>query len=265
MRHGVRLLAVAARGTLQAGDVVRLNCELEAADHVDRVGVVLFDEDVTSEDDIARLRGQDLSFSVHVARMPLPLDHSQKGLNKARSDLAQAVASLAPSADLKVICYACTTGALEFGVADLKQTIDRARPGAMLATPITGAVNALKRLGLTRISLLTPYQDALSQLIITYLVDEGIEVARCGMLGVASEIDFARVTAASLRAAALAATPASAQALFVSCTALRVTNLIPELEAALGRPVLSSTQAMWWEALQLIGRPGPGVGGIFAA
>jgi maleate isomerase len=110
----------------------------------------------------------------------------------------------------------------------------------------------------------TPYPDDLTALIVDHLAGEGVSVVRRAMLEVGAEIDFARVDAASLRAAALAAMSSDAQALFVSCTALRATPLIPALEAELGVPVLTSTQAMWWEAQTLAGLPRRGSGRLFA-
>ncbi len=45
----------------------------------------------------------------------------------------------------------------------------------------------------------------------------------------------------------------SAEALFVSCTALRAAAAVPAMEAALGRPVVTSNQATAWQCLRLCG------------
>jgi maleate cis-trans isomerase len=44
-----------------------------------------------------------------------------------------------------------------------------------------------------------------------------------------------------------------ADAYFVSCTAVKSAEVIDRLEAALGRPVLTSNQAMLWQALRQSG------------
>ena len=229
-----------------------------------RIGVVLFDEDVTTEDDLAALRAGADDVAVAVARMPLPLDHSPAGLERAGADLAAAGATLAPSARLAAVCYSCTTGTLELGVLRVAEALALGRPGVPAATPITGAVKALATLSATRISLVTPYPDELTALIVDYLAGSGVAVVRRAALEVGSEMDFERVDAASLAAAARAAMAPDAQALFVSCSALRATPLIAALEAELGVPVLTSTQAMWWEALDLAGARRRGPGRIFA-
>src|SRR5258708_1166973 len=247
----------------KAVEVVRSSFDLGEACGPARIGVVLFDEDITTEDDLARLRGDDSNVAVHVARMPMPLDHSAAGLARTADDIAAAAATSAASGRRDGLCYSCTTGTRELGPAGVAEAIGRGRPRVPVATPITGVAKALKALGAQRISLLAPYSDELTQLIIDFLSGQGIQVARRVVLEVGAEIDIARVTAASLRAAAAEAMSPQTEALLVSCTALRATPLVAELEETLGVPVLTSTQAMWWEALELAGRPARGIGRIF--
>jgi len=66
--------------------------------------------------------------------------------------------------------------------------------------------------------------------------------------------EVARIDMASLRGAVerLAQNP-DVEAVFVSCTSLRIAELVPELEARIGKPVISSNFAMAWHALRLAG------------
>jgi maleate isomerase len=68
----------------------------------------------------------------------------------------------------------------------------------------------------------------------------------------------ARIDTASLRAAVerLGKAP-DVEAVFVSRTSLRIAGLVPELEARIGKPVISSNFAMAWHALRLAGVEGP--------
>ncbi|MDR3513371.1 MAG: hypothetical protein P4L73_17170 [Caulobacteraceae bacterium] len=239
----------------------RLEARLDDGTGPDRIGAIIFDEDLTSEDELARLRGaQDIS--VHISRMPLPTDASPAGLARTLDDLAAAASRLVPSAPLGAIAYGCTTGTLELGYEAVVAAIARGRPGATpVATPITGAVKAFAALGVSRISLLTPYAAPLNRLIVDHLALASVRTLNLAAFAVEREIDFARVSLPSLRDGALSAMHPEAEALFVSCTALRVGGLIDELETALGRPVVTSTQALWWEALQLAGRQPTARGG----
>jgi maleate isomerase len=55
---------------------------------------------------------------------------------------------------------------------------------------------------------------------------------------------------------------ATAEALFLSCTGFQGHAAVASLEAAMGRPVVTSNQAQLWKALSLIGYAEPvrGVG-----
>jgi maleate isomerase len=231
-----------------------------------RIGVVVFDEDTTTEDALARLKPADASVAVHISRMPLPMGSGAAVLDKTAADLAQAAARLAPSTQLDAVAYSCTTGALELGYERVVEAVRRGRPGASVATPMTGALKAFAALGVRKISVLTPYGQAHNDLIGRALEAGGMDVVRFCALSVAAELDYARVSFASLRAASAMAVGPQAEALFVSCTALRATELIAELEADLDCPVVTSTQAMWWEALQLARAPArrEGAGRLFA-
>ena len=53
-------------------------------------------------------------------------------------------------------------------------------------------------------------------------------------------------------AAGIRATAAGADALFISCTALRASEAVERIEQAIGRPVVTSNQAVVWHALHLM-------------
>jgi maleate isomerase len=218
-----------------------------------RIGLVVFDEDTTTEEVLGAYPLAQWGVAAHVARMPLPLDLSEKGLRRTADDLADAAQRLIPSSALHAIGYSCTVGTLELGHERVREAIGRGRPGVPVATPITGAVKAFAALGVTRIALLTPYGDVRTRLIIDHLAAAGIETVAGGAFLAVEEVDYARISHDSLRAAARGVFTPNAEALFISCTALRGTDLIGELEGAFRRPVVTSTQALLWEALGCAG------------
>lgn len=238
----------------------RLSGSIEPA-LVKRIGVVVFDEDVTTEEALGLLRPADAPVSVHVSRMPLPQGSTPDALEKAAADLSAAVALLAPSERLDAVAYSCTTGALELGSERVAAAIRRSRPDVPVAMPLSGAIKGLLKLGVNKLSILTPYGDAWNALIVRGVEDAGLEVVRLGSFCLDNETDYARVSLASIKAGAHEVMTQKAEALFVSCSALRATGLIEVLEAELGVPVITSAQAMWWEALQLAGAPAS-IGGL---
>lgn len=94
-----------------------------------RIGVIVFDEDTTTEEAIGWLGLPALGVAVHVARMPLSLDLSEQGLDKTAAELEAAGGRLVPSAHLSAIAYSCTTGALELGLPRVMAALTRAREG----------------------------------------------------------------------------------------------------------------------------------------
>jgi maleate isomerase len=68
---------------------------------------------------------------------------------------------------------------------------------------------------------------------------------------------MACITPASLVAAARQACDPAAEALFISCTAVRAAEVAGRIEDELDKPVVTSNQAMVWRALRLAGCPLP--------
>jgi len=81
-----------------------------------------------------------------------------------------------------------------------------------------------------------------------------VSITRMASFEHVNDNEVARIDTASLRAAVerLGQNP-DVEAVFVSCTSLRIAGLVPELEARIGKPVISSNFAMAWHALRLAG------------
>ncbi len=60
---------------------------------------------------------------------------------------------------------------------------------------------------------------------------------------------------------------AQLECIFISCTAIRAVEILEDAEAALGKPVLSAIQCLFWEALRLAGydKPIDGFGSLLRA
>jgi len=145
--------------------------------------------------------------------------------------------------------------------------IHDARPGVACTTPITAALAALHALGVQRAGLLTPYVRSINDFMRDYIEARGVGITRMVSFEHANDNEVARIDAASLRAAVeRLAQNADVDAVFVSCTSLRIAELIPELEARIGKPVISSNFAMAWHALRLAGVEDrePHLGRLFA-
>jgi maleate isomerase len=104
----------------------------------------------------------------------------------------------------------------------------------------------------TRLALVSPYVEAVSQTMRDRLAEAGIDTPIFASFGVAEEAKVARISHSSIEAAAVeVATGRDVDAVFLSCTNLRTLNAIPNIEAALNRPVFSSNQALAWHMAAL--------------
>jgi maleate isomerase/arylmalonate decarboxylase len=195
--------------------------------------------------------------TVHSARMPLHLeprtDHGEQTLD---NNLARAVKDLA-EARVDVIAYGCTAGSL---VSPLNQLTDRI--GALAGVPAVASAPALvlacRKLKITRIGLATPYHDAMNQSEIAFFAALGIETVAVAGLGHGANgphelLRICETPLEDVRALACSVDCAMAQGIVISCTDLPTMPLIMGLEAALGKPILTSNQATLWAALRAVG------------
>src|SRR5208282_2415088 len=179
-------------------------------------------------------------------------------LRTMEAGLRDATALIRPGERLDVIAYGCTSGAMVIGEETVFRRIREARPDVPCTTPITAALAGLKALGAQRIALLTPYVDEINQMMRGYIEARGVAVPVMGSFNHEYDNEVARITPASIEAAALelGRNPA-VDAVFVSCTSLRVAEHVAAIEAKLGKPVTSSNHAMAWHSLRLAGYKDP--------
>lgn len=193
----------------------------------------------------------------HTARVlnenPVTLENLQAHLSR----LALAAEQLLPGVPLDVVCYDCTSGTVANGYEAIAAEIHRARPGVPVVTPVTAALAAFARLGAKRISVLTPYTGEVNAAVAEYLEDHGVTVINLASFLIESDIDMARLTPSSIRRAAIETCAPDADALFISCTALRAVEVLDEIEAVLEKPVVSSIQAEFWQCIRAAGYEQP--------
>jgi maleate isomerase len=230
------------------------------------IGLVVLATDHTIEHEWRRLLTQD-GVAFYESRVLNSPDITPERLMEMDARIASAVALIRPAERIDVVAFGCTSASMVIGEENVFARIHEARPGVACTTPITGALAALRALGVQRAGLLTPYVRSINDSMRDYIEARGIGITRMASFEHANDNEVARIDAASLRAAVdrLAQNP-DVDAVFVSCTSLRIAELIPELEARIGKPVISSNFAMAWHALRLAGVEDrePHLGGLFA-
>lgn len=207
-----------------------------------RLGLILLSTDLTTERDVARLIGPDEA-CIHATRVAFANPTTPENLRGMGPRLAGAAALLVPEEPLAAITYACTSASVVIGEAEVAVAVGASRPGVPVITPIGAAQRALAALGARRIALLTPYLEKTTRPMVAHLEALGLTVVRATSLGIADDRDMARVDAGAIRQAASAADHPDAEVMFISCTALPSLGVASAIEAALGKPVVTSNQA----------------------
>jgi maleate isomerase len=205
----------------------------------------------TIEEDVFRLAPPGVG--VHFTRVRMPNDVTVENLNAVTAELAGAAALLLPEGDLDVVCYACTSGSIVIGEERVKAELSRGAPGARATTLVTGVIGALRALQAKRIVVATPYLDEINVLEARYLRARGFDVLDIQGLNIRKDADMVRVAPDFILEFARSLDRPDAEAIFVSCGALRTLDVVEELEQEVGKPVVASNQAMIWDTLRLAG------------
>ena len=144
--------------------------------------------------------------------------------------------------------------------------IRRARPEVACTTPVTAALAAFAALGARRIGVLTPYSAEVNRTVRAYLEGRGVEVAAFGTFDKSDDREAARISPELIEEGIVAlARRARLDAVFVSCTSLRLCERVAAIEARAGVQVTSSDHALAWHCLRLAGVADgvPGLGRLF--
>jgi maleate isomerase len=231
-----------------------------------RLGFICVANAGLTEGDMFALRpaGVGLSF----ARVRMQQDCTIESLAAMEGDLDDALRALVPSrSDIDVICYNCTAGSFVIGEDVIRRKIEKGRAGVTGTTLLSGVVAALRALDARRIAIATAYTQDIDALERAYFEGQGFDVIAIRGLGLATDMEMNRVTPASLAAFAESLDSADADAIFISCGALRALDIIDVVERKTGKPVVTSNQASFWHCLRLAGIEDriPGYGRLLSA
>jgi len=217
----------------------------------DRVGLIIPASNRMVEEEMAKAFPPGVA--VHVTRLRmtggnrLPFDQLLPRIDEAARALVDARCD--------VVAFHCTANSMEGG-SDGEQHIlsALARAGAPHATTtITAIQQAFDALGARRIVLITPYSAATTEHEAEFLRQAGYDVLSAEGFALAGSDAYCATPPQFWRDRAIEAARSDADAYLISCANISVFGVIRELEARLDRPVVTSNQAVIWDALRLIG------------
>ena len=238
--------------------------ELDAAG---RIGLVMLASDYTIEPELHALIGQFPGLGLASTRIRNDDQITPETLRAMAPRITQAVDDILPGGQLDVVAYACTSATMAIGEDEVFARIRQARPGVACTTPITGALAAFSTFGAQRIGVLTPYRTDVNEIVAAFIISRGFDVPVFGTFSEESDAAVATISAESVRRGIHRLLEAeTVDAVFVSCTSIRLAAEVPALEAELGLPVTSSNHAMAWHAVRLAGvhTARPNLGRLYA-
>jgi maleate isomerase len=230
------------------------------------IGLLVLATDQTMEHEFRQLIRQP-GVALFESRLWNDADITRTTLRAMRERIAPATELILPGCKLDVVAFGCTSASMELGEDEVFRQIRSVRPEVACTTPVTAAFAAFKVLSARRVGVLTPYSAEVNAGVRAYLTSHGVDVAAFATFDERDDRKAARITPKSVVEGVKAlALSTRLDCVFVSCTSLRLTEVVAEAEAATGLPVTSSDHAMAWHCLRLAGVRDtvPGVGRLFA-
>ncbi len=215
-----------------------------------RIGMLVPSGNIAAEPQIKAM----LPPGVGLYTTRLPLTGSSEQQLMAMIDNVEGGARLLADARVDLVAFNCTAvstfdAALE---ASIKKRLADASQRPVTATS-EALVAALRALKATRIVLVTPYIRAVNEREARFFNQSGFEVIAEAGMGIDTNAEMGRLPPQTWVEFARKHRDDRADVYLVSCTAIRSAEVIGEIEAELGRPVLTSNQALLWHCLRSCG------------
>ncbi|MET4072259.1 maleate isomerase [Bradyrhizobium sp. S3.2.6] len=231
---------------------------------VARIGLILLSTDEMGGDAFVSMMPKD---KVSVFQTRIAYEYSGGGFSMPTSfrDVAD---TLPPAGRLDVLAFSCTSWTVAMGAEIVLSQLKEARTGIKYTSPAHAAVAALRQLKAKKIALLSPYELVLHRPLIPFFRENGFEITADGSFATSSGTENNSLRRESIFAAAKELTRHNLpDALLISCTAMPIVPHIDSLEREIGIPVVTSSQAMAWDALRLAGFRDPidGFGRLLAS
>lgn len=218
-----------------------------------RIGVISLATDFNIEADLQRIYPEDVQFFTSRVKNVNPL--TIENLRTMAPGISTTADTILPGVELDAIIYACTSGTIAIGVDRVAELINEVRPGVPVTNPVTAALSAFQCFDVKRISILTPYTETVNQEVAQFFTSQGYDILSIAGFGFEDDTAMTYITPQDIADAAVACCDPHAELLFISCTALRASLVLDDIEQRLGIPVVSSNQALAWHSLRLLNYP----------
>ena len=232
--------------------LISLDCKTDAGlGEGARLGLIVLQTDQTVEHEFRQLLNVPGVAWYH-SRIANDVEVTPQTLQQMAEDLPAAAAMLPAEFEFDAIAYGCTSGATVIGEQTVADAIQISHTNVPVTNPLTASKAAFKAMGLQRIAFLTPYSAEVTELMREQLQASGFDVVCTGSFEQTDDFVVGRISPQSIiKAMQQLVSEVDCDGVFVSCTSLRVAEILPQAEQLLGKPVTSSNHAMAWHLLRL--------------
>ena len=216
-----------------------------------KIGLIALASDYMIEKDFIKII-KDKKVDLFVNRIECFNPLTKENLIKMSEKVTEVTKDILPNEKIDCVAYGCTSGTIAAGYEAIKKKIKTAKPEAIVTTPSTASIKALKKLNIKKIAIFTPYSKKLNDEVLDFFKNENFEIKANSYFNIESDIDIGKVDPNYLYEVLSKMDLKGAEALFVSCTALPALSIIDKLEKKLNITVLSSNQTLIWDTLNSI-------------
>jgi len=195
------------------------------------------------------------SCSLYATRMLLANDVTPAALERMDHEEGMEAARRMASCRPHALAYCCTASSVVQGAAydaQLQRSLEEAT-GIPSFTAVGAIAEALRELGVRKISVASPYTDAIDHAELEFFSSLGFEVLATANLGIADGFSLASPTAPEMYELARSAWRDESDALLITCLNMNSHEVVQLLESQLGKPVVTSTTSTLWKLLRVAG------------
>jgi maleate isomerase len=215
------------------------------------IGLLALASDGVIESELRKFLPAD-GVAVYTTRLPRIPDTTPPSLRLMEQGIAECTGRLLPGRKLDVLAFGCTSAAMVIGPEAVTASIHTVREDIAVTDPVSASLKAFATLGMRRVAVLTPYIDSVNAEVASYLTRNGLAIVDCASFKQASGT-INRITESDVYRAGVHLALSDPEAVFISCTGLRCSSVIDQLERDIGKPVVASNQALAWDVLRLAG------------
>ena len=219
-----------------------------------KIGLIVLATDYTIEHEWRQVFSVVKGVALYQSRIMNDNEITPETLKAMEPRIVRCTEVITPGTQLDVVAYGCTSASMAIGEEKVFEHIRSAQPSAHCTTPITAAFAAFRAFGANRVGVLTPYTADVNKIVAQYITARGFQVPVFGSFNEGLDSTVSRITPHSIEAAVRQIIKqAPVDAIFVSCTSVRLLEACAQLEQSLSIPLTSSNHAMAWHAMRLAG------------